>query len=392
MAIPQPHGGQLISRFCDSGEAEALTRHAAKLFQITLTPRELSDLELIANGVFSPLEGFMGSADYQSVLERMHLANGLPWSLPITLSVSREEGKKILPGREVALLDETGLPLAILQVEEIFPFDKEKEAASAYGTTDPSHPGVAYTQTLGDLLLGGKVTVMRRPPVQTFHDYRMDPAQTRRLFSELGWKRIVGFQTRNPIHRAHEYIQKCALEITDGLLLQPIVGETKSDDVPADVRMRCYKVLLENYYPKDRTILCVFPAAMRYAGPREAIFHALCRKNYGCSHFIVGRDHAGVGSFYGPFDAQMIFSRFEAAALGIQPLFFDNTFFCKRCQGMVSAKTCPHEVIEHITLSGTRVREMLRSGIMPPQEFSRPEVAKILIEAMSQKPPDSSSK
>ncbi|HET6370142.1 MAG TPA: sulfate adenylyltransferase [Nitrospiria bacterium] len=385
MAIPLPHGGRLISRLCDPKEVEALTRHADTLPQMTLTPRESSDLELITNGVFSPLEGFMGSADYQSVLERMRLASGLPWSLPITLSITREEEGKIRPGREVALLHESGLPLAILKAEEIFPFDKERESVAAFGTADPSHPGVAYTQSLGDLLIGGKVTAIRRVPVEKFQEHRMDPEQTRKLFADLGWKRIVGFQTRNPVHRAHEYIQKCALEITDGLLLHPIVGETKSDDVPAEVRMRCYKILLENYYPKDRTILSVFPAAMRYGGPKEAIFHAICRKNYGCSHFIVGRDHAGVGNFYGPLDAQRIFTRFEPGEIGIQPLFFDNTFFCKHCQGMVSAKTCPHDANEHITLSGTKVREMLRSGIMPPPEFSRPEVAKILIEAMSNK-------
>ncbi|MDC4222787.1 MAG: hypothetical protein MPW15_00715 [Candidatus Manganitrophus sp.] len=240
----------------------------------------------------------------------MRLANGLPWSLPITLSVTAAEAAELKSGMEVALTQETGLPLAILKIDEIYPFDKEKEAVAAYGTNDASHPGVAYTQTLGDFYLGGKIEMLRRSPIQRFHEHQMDPAQTRKLFEEKGWKRIVAFQTRNPIHRAHEYIQKCALEITDGLLLHPIVGETKSDDVPADVRMRCYKVLLENYYPKDRTILAVFPAAMRYAGPKEAIFHAICRKNYGVTHFIVGRDHAGVGNFYGSFDAHHIFNKF----------------------------------------------------------------------------------
>lgn len=383
MAIPQPHGGRLISRFCDPKEVESLTRKATELPQLVLTPRETSDLELIANGGFSPLEGFMGSTDYRSVLDNMRLSTGIPWSLPITLSITQDESKNIASGKEVALFHESGHPLAILHVEEVFPFDKEKEATAAYGTSDPSHPGVAYTLSLGDLLLGGKVRVVGRTQSQSFQEHRKDPVQTRSLFNALGWNRVVAFQTRNPIHRAHEYIQKCALEITDGLLVHPIVGATKSDDVPAEVRMRCYKVLLDNYYPKDRTILSVFPAAMRYAGPREAIFHAICRKNYGCSHFIVGRDHAGVGSFYGPYDAQMIFSRFKEGELGIQPLFFDNTFFCKRCLGMASAKTCPHDKNDHVSLSGTKVREMLRSGSMPPSEFSRPEVAKILIDAMS---------
>lgn len=383
MAISIPHGGRLINRFVDPKEVDRLTQKASQMKKIELTPREISDLELIAIGVFSPLEGFMGSADYQGVLDRMRLANGLPWSLPITLSVTAAEAAELKPGMEVALIQETGLPLAILKIDEIYPFDKEKEAVAAYGTNDASHPGVAYTQTLGDFYLGGKIEMLRRSPIQRFHEHQMDPAQTRKLFEENGWKRIVAFQTRNPIHRAHEYIQKCALEITDGLLLHPIVGETKSDDVPADVRMRCYKVLLENYYPKDRTILAVFPAAMRYAGPKEAIFHAICRKNYGVTHFIVGRDHAGVGNFYGSFDAHHIFQKFTLEELGIQPLFFDHTFYCKRCLGMVSAKTCPHDSSEHIALSGTKVREMLRGGIKPPPEFSRAEVAEILIEAMS---------
>lgn len=390
MAIPQPHGGRLISRFCDPKESEAIGRRSADLPEMILTEREISDLELIAYGVVSPLEGFMLKADYESVLDRMRLSSGLPFSLPMTLSVTPEEAERLQAGQELALAEAPGQTLALMQTEEIFPMDPEREALSVYGTADPSHPGVAYTRTLGGFRVGGRITLFRRPTRRSFEPFRLEPEQTRRRFAELGWQRVVGFQTRNPIHRAHEYIQKCALEITDGLLVHPIVGETKSDDVPADVRMRCYQILLENYYPKDRTILSVFPAAMRYAGPREAIFHAICRKNYGCSHFIVGRDHAGVGSFYGPFDAQQIFHRFGQDELGIQPLFFDNTFFCKRCQGMVSAKTCPHPPDEHISLSGTKVREMLRDGRMPPPEFSRPEVARILIDAMSQKAPTSS--
>ncbi len=386
MAIPLPHGGKLINRFVDPGEVESLTKKAAGLTRLCLTPREISDLELIATGVFSPLTGFMGKADYESVLHSMRLASGLPWSLPITLSVTSDEAMSIREGMEIALTsDPHPLPLAILKVDEVYPFDKEKEALSVYGTTDVTHPGVAYTQSLGDYLVGGKIDMLHRLPTQKFKENRFDPIETRALFEEKGWKRIVAFQTRNPIHRAHEYIQKCALEITDGLMLHPIVGETKGDDVPADVRMRCYKVLFENYYPMDRTLLAVFPAAMRYAGPKEAIFHAICRKNYGASHIIIGRDHAGVGNFYGSFDAQHIFQKFPNDELGIRPLFFDHTFYCKRCLGMVSAKTCPHDVAHHIALSGTKVREMLRAGIKPPPEFSRDEVATILIEAMSQK-------
>ncbi len=383
MSISVPHGGELINRFVAAEKLSGLESKADSLKTIQLSAREISDLELIATGVFSPLEGFMGRADYESVLKSMHLVNGLPWSLPITLSATSAETASFNEGSEIALQDQKGLVLAILHLEEKFPFDKEKEALAAYGTNDDSHPGVAYTHSQGDVLLGGKIDMLRPPAAQAFSEYRLTPAETRQAFLEKGWDRIVAFQTRNPVHRAHEYIQKCAMEITDGLLLHPIVGATKKGDIPADVRMDCYKVLLENYYPKDRTMLSVFPAAMRYGGPKEAIFHAICRKNYGVTHFIVGRDHAGVGDFYGTYDAQNIFKEFEADALGIQPLFFDHSFYCKRCIGMASAKTCSHDASQRIALSGTKVREMLSQGIKPPPEFSRPEVAKILIEAMT---------
>ncbi len=383
MSISIPHGGQLINRFVAAELRGDLESKTASLKTIQLSAREISDLELIATGVFSPLEGFMGRADYESVLKSMHLANGLPWSLPITLSRTSAEVASFNEGSEIALQDERGLVLAILQLEEKFSFDKEKEALAAYGTNDARHPGVAYTHSQGDVLLGGKIDMLRPPAAQDFPEHRLTPAQTRSAFLEKGWDRIVAFQTRNPVHRAHEYIQKCAMEITDGLLLHPIVGATKKGDIPADVRMDCYKVLLENYYPKDRTMLSVFPAAMRYGGPKEAIFHAICRKNYGVTHFIVGRDHAGVGDFYGTYDAQNIFKEFDPDALGIQTLFFDHSFYCKRCIGMASAKTCSHDASQRIALSGTKVREMLSQGIKPPPEFSRPEVAKILIEAMT---------
>ncbi len=383
MNISTPHGGRLINRFVESKEVDGLTKKAMDLNKIVLSLREISDLELISTGVFSPLEGFMGSADYASVLRSMRLANGLPWSLPITLSVTDEEAAPLSVGAEVALQDERGLTLAILQLEEIYTFDKEKEARAVYGTNDLAHPGVAYTHSQGSLLLGGKINMLRRPAIQDFQEHRLEPAETRKIFLERGWKRIVAFQTRNPVHRAHEYIQKCALEITDGLLLHPIVGATKKGDIPADVRMRCYNVLLDSYYPKDRTILAVFPAAMRYAGPKEAIFHAICRKNYGVTHFIVGRDHAGVGDYYGTYDAQNIFKEFKDGELGIRPLFFDHSFYCKRCLGMASSKTCPHGPEDRIALSGTKVREMLSHGIKPPPEFSRREVAEILIESMT---------
>ena len=380
-----PHGGKLINRILRGKDREMAELKAKELKKIPLSQREISDIEMIAIGALSPLEGFMCKDDYHSVIDTMRLTNGLPWSIPITLSVKQEVADALALKDEVTLVDEKGNPLALMTVEDIYSHDKEKEAIEVYKTDSAEHPGVKYVYDSGPVLLGGKIALFQRPRHQDFLQYRLDPVDTRKVFQEKGWKRVVGFQTRNPIHRAHEYIQKSALEIVDGLMVHPLVGATNGDDIPAEVRMRCYEALFENYYPKDRTMLAVFPAAMRYAGPREAIFHAIARKNYGCTHFIVGRDHAGVGNYYGTFDAHYIFDEFEDGELGITPMFFDHTFYCKRCQSMASYKTCPHDSGEHIALSGTKVREMLRSGITPPPEFSRPEVAKILIEAMSAK-------
>ncbi|MBA3691047.1 MAG: sulfate adenylyltransferase [Actinobacteria bacterium] len=380
-----PHGGTLVNLLADGSEGDALRAEAANLPTLVVSERELADLEMLAVGALSPLTGFQGERDYHSILESMHLDNGLAWAIPVTLSVDQETAHRLGGADSVALCaSEGGEPLAVLRVSEIYARDRSKEALGVYQTEDHEHPGVAAMLAAGELCVAGELRVISLPPHDDFVPYRLTPAQTRAAFAERGWRTVVGFQTRNPIHRAHEYIQKCALEIVDGLLVHPLVGATKGDDVPADVRMRCYEALFEGYYPKDRAMVSVFPAAMRYAGPKEAIWHAICRKNYGCTHFIVGRDHAGVGSYYGTYDAQAIFERFEPGELGIQTLNFEHSFWCNACEGMASPKTCPHGEETRVSLSGTKVREMLRDGERPPVEFSRPEVADILISAMKE--------
>jgi sulfate adenylyltransferase len=383
----EPHGGELVDRLAPEEQRDELLRRAEGLTKVVIGPRALSDLEMISTGVFSPLTGFMVSEDYDSVVETMRLKNGLVWSLPITLPVSEEEAHDIRVGEEIALADGTGRILATMIVEDRYSYDKEHEAQQVFGTTNAEHPGVAAVYRQKDLLLGGEVTLLVDDPnPKPFPEYHYGPRELRKVFAEKGWKRVVGFQTRNPVHRSHEYIQKSALEIVDGLLLNPLVGETRSEDIPADVRMRSYETILDRYYPKDRTMLAVFPAAMRYGGPREAIFHAICRKNYGCTHFIVGRDHAGPGKdsqgnpFYGDYEAQHIFDEFEDDEIGLTPLFFEHAFFCLECQGMGTTKTCPHGSEHHVFISGTKVREMLSKGEYPPPEFSRPEVIEVLME------------
>jgi sulfate adenylyltransferase len=375
-------GGELNDLKAPASERASLKLHAAKLPAVKLGARELADLEMLASGAFTPLTGFMGEADYVRSRDEMRLASGAPWSIPITLGVDEKNARSLKAGADIALENESGARLAIMKLTEIFQVDRTREADAVFGTAEDAHPGAKNVTSTPPWSLGGRVTLIEEVPGRTFMEYRLEPRETRAAFRERGWKKIVAFQTRNPTHRAHEYIQKAALEICDGLLLHPLVGETKGDDVPAAVRMETYKVLIDLYYPKNRVLLSVMPAHMRYGGPKEAILHAIIRRNYGCTHFIVGRDHAGVGTYYGTYDAQKIFDRFTPAEIGITPLTFENTFYCKKCDSMASFKTCPHSDEDRVILSGTKVRELLRAGQAPPPEYTRPELAKILIDAM----------
>lgn len=376
------HGGTLINRIAAPEQKAEFLDKGDHLPQITLDARTASDLVMIAIGGFSPLTGFMEESDYHSVVKDMRLSSGLPWSIPITLSVTATEANTLKEGSLVRLNDGTGQYIGVLELTQKFQYDKREEAINVYRTDEEKHPGVKVIYDKGEINLAGPIWLLERQSHPLFPGYQVDPVASRALFRERGWQTVVGFQTRNPIHRAHEYIQKCALETVDGLFLHPLVGATKSDDIPADVRMRCYEIMIEKYFPKDRVVLAINPAAMRYAGPREAIFHALVRKNYGCTHFIVGRDHAGVGDYYGTYDAQHIFDEFEVEELGIVPMKFEHAFYCTRTQSMATTKTSPSSKEERIHLSGTKVREMLRRGEMPPPEFSRPEVAAELAKAM----------
>ncbi|RKZ01328.1 sulfate adenylyltransferase [Candidatus Fermentibacteria bacterium] len=371
----QPHGGRLVNRTITEDQ---LPENATVL---NLNEREKNDLEMIGCGAMSPLEGFMVSADYSSVVDRMRLADGIVWSLPVVFS-KKAGDPEVSVGDEV-VLNYNGVLRGTMKIEDIFQADLMHEARETLLTDDENHPGVQYLKSISGTYIGGKINAIDMRDHEPFREHRLIPEETRALFREKGWKSIVAFQTRNPIHRAHEYLQKVSLEMVDGLLVHPLVGATKADDIPAEVRMKCYETILEKYYPADRTALSVFPAAMRYAGPREAIFHALIRKNYGCTHFIVGRDHAGVGDYYGTYDAQIIFESFKPEEIDIIPLKFEHAFYCNACGGMATARTCPHTGADRVFLSGKKVRAMLNDGILPPPEFTRPEIAQILMEAAS---------
>ncbi len=377
-----PHGGALVHRTAAVALADEL-RADRDSPRLRLAARHLADLLLIANGSYSPLDGFQGRADFESIVARSRLASDLPWPLPVTLPVDEATARRLAPGARLLLEAPDGTLAGALEVSEVYRVDPAASARALFRTDDASHPGVERWLSDGEWRVAGPVSVLPRPLTE-FDRHPHTPHQTRALIAAAGWRTVVGFQTRNPIHRAHEFLLKSALELHDGLLVHPLVGETKGDDVPAAVRLRCYEALLEDYFPASRVRLAVLPAAMRFAGPREALFHALIRKNHGCTHFIVGRDHAGVGAWYGTYDAQKAFDAFDPGELGIVPLRFENAYHCHACGALATARTCPHPPERHLSLSGSAVRKLLASGQVPPPEFSRPEVARVLIEAYAQ--------
>ena len=383
-SLVPPHGGTLINRIVSETQAATLREEAANLPRIELSSKQACDLEMIAIGAFSPLTGYVGKADFDSICNEMRLANGTVFPIPVTLAVDETVKGTLSEGGRAALYHADGTLLAVMDVAELYDHNRDIEMDGVFRTRDEAHPGVKAIMDEGDCLVGGDIHVLtvtpEHEPGEQFTEYRLAPAATRAAFEAKGWSTVAAFQTRNPIHRAHEYLCKCATETSDGLIIHPLVGETKPGDIPADVRMKCYETIIENYFVPDFTMLSVMPAAMRYAGPREAVLHAVVRQNYGVSHFIVGRDHAGVGDYYGTYDAQQIFNDLNEGDLAVTPLKFEHAAWSNKAQGMVSAKTFPKIKGDQIFLSGTKVRELLAEGKRPPAEFSRPEVADVLIE------------
>jgi sulfate adenylyltransferase len=377
-----PHGGELVNRVCRGDERAFWLDKATSLPSVRINSFSYNDLELIACGALSPLEGFLCRDDYNHVVELMRLANGLPWPLPIVLGVTSDEADNCDVDAHVALKTEDGAIVAVMLVQDKFVVDKEREAAKVFKTTDGNHPGVRALRERGNVLLGGDVNILTMPTHRSAAAYRLTPAETRHAFEQHGWRRIASFHTRNPIHRAHEYLQKCALEICDGLLMHPMLDE-EGDDIPPDVMIECYERLIENYFPEERVMLSIFPAVNWYAGPREAVLHTIMRKNYGCTHMIIGRNHADVGTYYGPYEAQDIFRLFGPRELGITTLMFEDAVYCRTCMGMATHKTCPHSAEHHMMVSATRLREMLRRGERPPKEVARPEAMEPLLKAFN---------
>jgi sulfate adenylyltransferase len=374
--VSSPHGGKLVDLVAKEDEKEALLKEAKELNSLRINDESVIDLVNIAHGVYSPLEGFMVSEDFDNVVEDMRLSNDTPWTIPIVLDVSKDEILNIKEGDDVVLLQDNKLPLALMHVEEIYKYNKKKFAFRVFKTTDSNHPSVYKILNMKELLIGGKIKLIQNPSLK-FEKYTLFPKETRVLFNEKGWRTIVAFQTRNAPHIGHEYLQKTALSFTDGVFINPVIGKKKAGDFRDDVIISSYEILLKNYFPKDSAVMSVLHYNMRYAGPREAILHAIIRKNFGCTHIIIGRDHAGVGNYYKPYEAQEIFKEFPN--LGITPLFFREFYFCKKCNGIVNSKICPHSEAEHVKFSGTQLRKIFLEGKRPPAEFMRPEVADIIL-------------
>jgi len=379
--LVQPHGGKLTPVLLPEGERAAALAKAKTLPVIRMTSRETSDLLMIGMGAFSPLTGFMDKVNYESVVETKHLTNGLAWPLPITLSVTEEQAATLTIGMEVALVDdETDTYTGILTVSDKYKYDKVKECKAVFYTDDAAHAGVEKVMAQGNVNVGGSLVTFSQLGYATkYGEYYGTPTQTRALFDEKGWATVAAFQTRNPLHRSHEFLCKMGNEVCDGLFIHPIVGKLKEGDIPAETRLECYEVLLKNYFNPKTVVMKVYPMEMRYAGPSEAILHSIFRQNFGCSHILVGRDHAGVGDYYTDYQAQEEFDKFKPGELLCQPIKVTAAMFCTKCDGMTTEKTCPHGKEDHLKISGTKLRAMLSKGEVPPSNFSRPEVLKILL-------------